>query len=112
MSTDAYDDGTCDACVDVLQFERGGVVFDGLFVLFECECASGVFERCLDGHCRRRVRANLSVCDQMSVFPDVVDELRMTRGRKTLTYDAIDIGARERRVTCGSPQNACEMTRA
>ena len=35
---------------DLLQLERRGIVFYGLFVLLERECASSVFEGCLDGH--------------------------------------------------------------
>lgn len=47
---------------DLLYLECRGVVFYGLFVLLERECASSVFERCLNSHCGRRVGANLNVC--------------------------------------------------
>lgn len=47
--------------IGLLQVERSGVVFNCLFVLFERECASSMFERHLNGHCGRRVGGNMSV---------------------------------------------------
>lgn len=54
-------DGQHTNVFDLLQLERRGVVFYGLFVLLKRECATSVFERCLNGRCGGRVGAKLNV---------------------------------------------------